>query len=180
MRPTPRTFGIKLARILLAWELGGGLGHMVRFERLIKELRSRGHALSLALPYLQHAKNLDLSQDNIRNVPEWPGVARRRRDRTGISWITYGDMLADIIFTDSNEIAAHIAVWRRVIDDSKADIVIADYAPGAVLAARNFIQCVNIGDGYTLPPHDMADFPRLWPGEGPTKHREADVAARRA
>ena len=89
-----------MARILLAWELGGGLGHIVRFQRLIKELRNRGHAVSVALPYLQHAKSLNLSQDNIQVFPEWPGIVRCRRDRTGISWITYGDMLADIIFTD--------------------------------------------------------------------------------
>ena len=105
-------------------------------------------------------------------------LPRRRRERTGISWITYGDMLADIIFTEANEIAAHITAWRRVIDHSKADIVVADYAPGAVLAARDFARSVNVGDGYTMPPHEMHQFPRLWPGDAPNKHAEAEVAAR--
>lgn len=170
--------GIVLARILLAWELGGGLGHIVRFERLTRELQKRGHAVRAALPHFQHANRLNLEPDNIRIVPEWPGIVRRRHDRKGISWITYGDMLADIIFTDAKEIAGHIAKWRDVFGDTKADVVIADYAPGAVLAARNFLSCVNMGVGYTLPPHDLAEFPRLWPGDGPLKHRESDVTAR--
>lgn len=167
-----------MGKILFAWELGGGLGHIVRFERLIKELRNRGHVVSVAIPYLLHAGRLNLPPDCVKIVPEWPSSIRRRRDPKGISWITYGDMLASIIFTSSDEIAERIITWRRVFDETKPDVVIADYAPGAVLAARDFMRCINVGDGYTLPPHVMENFPRLWSGDAPVKHREADVADR--
>ena len=54
--------------------------------------------MSLALPHLQQSKNLQLSQDEIRIVSRWPGLTRWRRGLAKVSWITYGDMLADIIF----------------------------------------------------------------------------------
>lgn len=167
-----------MARILLAWELGGGNGHVVRFERLIREFQNRGHTIIAAIPYAKHADRLSLAQDCIKIVPQWPSSIVRRRDPRGISWITYGDMLASIIFTDANEIAERISTWRRVYDETKADVVIADYAPGAVLAARDFMDCVNIGDGYTLPPHEMDNFPLLWRAGSTLKHQEADVAER--
>ena len=132
--------------------------------------------MSVALPSLQYAYRLNLALEWIKIVPQWPGIVRRRLDRQGISWITYGDMLADIIFTDADEIAGHISSWRRVFDEIKADVVIADYAPGAVLAARDYMPLVNVGEGYTLPPHEMENFPRLWHGSSPVKHRETDVA----
>ncbi|MGH6906421.1 MAG: glycosyltransferase [Aestuariivirga sp.] len=138
--------------------------------------KNRGHTACVALPYPSHAGRLNLDPANIRIVPEWPGIVRRRRDRQGISWISYGDMLAGIIFTDAAEIAAHLRAWRQVFAGTKADIVIADYAPGAVLAARDHLPLVNIGDGYTLPPHDMDRFPLLWQGEAPVKHAEDSIA----
>ena len=36
-----------MARILLAWELGGGLGHVTRLEPLARELVRQGHDVKL-------------------------------------------------------------------------------------------------------------------------------------
>ena len=154
------------------------MGHIVRFERLTGELQKRGHTVIAAIPYPNHAGRLSLSRDCIKIVPLWPSCIIRRRDPRGISWISYGDMLASIIFTDANEIAERISTWRRVFDETKADVVVADYAPGAVLAARDFMRCVNVGDGYTVPPHEMENFPLLWHGSAPLKHSEGEVAER--
>ena len=39
-----------MAKILLAWELGSGLGHLVRLLPLARGLAARGHAVTAVLP----------------------------------------------------------------------------------------------------------------------------------
>ena len=43
-----------MARILLAWELGGDYGHLMRFLTLGRELARRGHEPVFALRELTH------------------------------------------------------------------------------------------------------------------------------
>ena len=168
-----------MSRFLLAWELGGGLGHTIRFKRLTIELEKRGEAVSVALPHSYHANQLGLDPSRIHMVPEWPGLGRGRANPMEPSAITHGEMLASTIFGPEEEIASHVGAWRDVFARAKPDVVIADYAPGAVLAARGHLPLVNIGDGYTLPPADLANFPRLWPGGGELLHDEAEMARRK-
>lgn len=167
-----------MSRVLLGWELGGGLGHTIRFKRLTAELEKRGHAVSVALPHSYHASQIGLDRSRIHMVPEWPGLGRGRANPKEPSAITHGEMLASTIFGPVEEIADHVGAWRKVYADAKPDVVIADYAPGAVLAARGLLPLVNIGDGYTLPPADMTGFPRLWPGGGELLFDEAEMAQR--
>ena len=134
--------------------------------------------MSVALPHSYHANQLGLDPSRIHMVPEWPGLGRGRANPMEPSAITHGEMLASTIFGPEEEIASHVGAWRDVFARAKPDVVIADYAPGAVLAARGHLPLVNIGDGYTLPPADLANFPRLWPGGGELLHDEAEMARR--
>ena len=53
-----------MARIVFAWELGEGMGHVVPYVPLLKALRSKGHRLlfalrdlSLSAPYQGHVRS---------------------------------------------------------------------------------------------------------------------------
>ena len=72
------------------------------------------------------AKRLDLAHDNVKIIPHWPGSSALPPESQESDVVTYGDIFGDILFTDVNEIAGHIALWRRVFEETKPDIVIAD------------------------------------------------------
>jgi UDP:flavonoid glycosyltransferase YjiC (YdhE family) len=77
--------------------------------------------------------------------------------------VTLGDTLADAGLADEKALRALVAAWRALIDLIKPDLVIADYAPAAALAARGRIPLALVGTGFTLPPDSMAAFPLLHP-----------------
>ena len=54
--------------------------------------------------------------------------------------------------------------------------MIADFAPLAALAARGRIPLVHIGNGYTLPPHEMPRFPLLHRYSPPVWYEEQTLA----
>ncbi len=47
-----------MARILVAWELGAGYGHLYAFPRLAHALRERGHEVLFALRDLARAERV--------------------------------------------------------------------------------------------------------------------------
>jgi len=59
-------------------------------------------------------------------------------------------------------LTAMIQSWRNLYDIIKPDIIIFDYSPTAMLAARNIdAKRVAIGTGFHLPP-DTAPVPGIW------------------
>jgi hypothetical protein len=91
-------------------------------------------------------------------VNHWPGLAHGNGKE--FSAATFGDLLAEFVFANEDEIHFKLAEWKSVFSDLRPDVLVADYAPGAVLAARGLIPVVNIGEGYYLPPPNLAEFPQ--------------------
>jgi hypothetical protein len=51
--------------------------------------------------------------------------------------------------------------WDRLLSLVDPDLVVADYAPAAALAARGRLPLMLVGNGFTLPPAEMKSFPLL-------------------
>jgi hypothetical protein len=51
-----------MARFLITWELGGGLGHLSGLKPIVAELLRRGHHVSLALRYAAKYASYNASQ----------------------------------------------------------------------------------------------------------------------
>lgn len=113
----------------------------------------------------------------------FPGAALRydSRHRQGPDapvTSTWGEFMADLGFDQPEIIAANIAWWREIIKARRITLVIADYAPCALLAARSMgIPAAAIGTGYGLPPACMARFPVLLPEYADFIHDEAETVA---
>lgn len=139
-----------MARILLAWELGAGLGHLVPLADVGRELAADGHDCAYALRDLGdahavlHAGNTQLFQSPIL-LPE---------RRSGNKAHTYADILANIGYRDASTLAGHVSAWRRIYEIFKPDLLVLDHAPTAQLAARGLgIPSIIIArSGFTIPP----------------------------
>jgi UDP:flavonoid glycosyltransferase YjiC (YdhE family) len=147
--------------VLLTWELGGGFGHVVRLRRLATRLARRGFRMVAAVNNIQVASSLAAEGVEIFQAPLWPVVFQSIAQRAAHSSATLGDMLRDGGLGDEQDVRMLIGTWDRLLALIGPDLVIADYAPAASLAARGRIPLALVGTGFTLPPAEMDRFPIL-------------------
>lgn len=155
--------------ILLAWELGGNWGHLSRDWPVLRRLQAEGHDVLYAVREQTIAPSLCAST-GIRCVAAPSGAALRRMPRglCGYAGILFADG-----FGDASILAQRLTGWMGLFHEYKIDVVIGDYAPAALLAARvTGIPSVALGSGFEIPP-DVALMPSF-SGDG-----AQDEAARR-
>jgi len=139
-----------MARVMLAWELGGNYGHLVALRALAQALKQRGHECVFAVRMLGSAQEfLDpalgpLVQAPVRLLPS------RNRVRTQLS---YASLLHNIGFGEPMELAGRIHAWRTLFRAFRTEAVFADHSPVALVAARTLgVPAACLGNGFTLPP----------------------------
>ncbi len=150
-----------MARILIGWELGASRGHAARIVALAHALRGEGHEVSLALQRLDA-----LTPGAARDLPVWQAPVAPRL-MVGVGRPAKGppagmaDLLARAGMDDPGIVAAMIRGWRQLIDAIRPALVIAEFAPFLLLAARGRLPALAVGNGFTLPPAAMDSFPAL-------------------
>jgi uncharacterized protein DUF6065/EryCIII-like glycosyltransferase len=147
--------------VLLAWELGRGFGHIVRLRRIAERLKRAGIRLVAAVPSVSAgAMLLDIGIETMQ-APLWPGVGRgdpRGRIRSSA---TLFDTFAGLGLADPVALTGVIAAWRALFALLRPDLVIADYAPGAMLASRGLVPLAAVGTGFYMVPPELERFPLL-------------------
>jgi UDP:flavonoid glycosyltransferase YjiC (YdhE family) len=133
-------------RILIAWELGGNLGHLLPLLALARMLRSRGHRVLFALRDLTNAELL--AREGFPFLPA-PASAHQGQSR---AYASYAAMLAGELFpTTACTVVATLA-WRSIVQAARAELLIADHAPAALLAARALkLKTVLYGAPFSVP-----------------------------
>lgn len=163
-----------MSRILFAWELGANLGHLTRDLPVASQLRAAGHEVFFAVR-------------DTRIAAEVLGPARIGYTQapiiTGQVWlaaspVNYAELLVAEGWHDRRALLGHLGAWRALIALGRFDAVIADHAPGALVAAR-IAGCTSIplGSGFEIPP-DSAPMPAIRPWEPAAPERL--LAAERA
>ena len=160
-----------MARVLFAWELGGELGHARRCLRVARELRALGHATAFAFADLAP---LAASGDPV----EWfQAPALQRHANPSPSPLNASEILINRGFGDAMSVAGALRAWAGLLALWKPDLVVADYAPGALIAARLAkLRTVAIGTGFSMPlPGEPLPALRSWIAmeEGPLRRADA-------
>lgn len=134
-----------MPNVLLAWELGDGLGHLARLLPVAKQLRARGTQCFFA------ARNVVAAGKYLREakfpVFQSPYVSPQRRG--AISSI--GDVLATIGYLEPGDLEPLVRSWSALIQALDVDLLIADYSPTATLASLGDVPVITLGDSFTLP-----------------------------
>ena len=164
-----------MARIHLAWELGNGLGHVARLAPLAVELARRGHEVSMGLRDLVATRALWLPLDlACVQAPvflhQTVGLPRRSASLAEIA-LGFGYLDGDVLD------ALHEG-WRAQLERFGAELVVADYAPTALLAARSLgLRAVSVGLSFAIPPQGQP-LPAFRPDEALEPRRLDSAEAR--
>ena len=136
-----------MARVLCAWEFGGDLGHVRRLMPIARALRAMGHSTVFAFrdsTYLQGAiaEGFEAFVAPLLRVP--PAVS--------VSPLNFSDILLNLGFDDRFGLHGALRAWRSMYSLIAPDVVVADYAPTALVAAATLeLPRVTIGTGFSQP-----------------------------
>lgn len=169
-------------RVLLANEAGGGRGHVTLLRQvgqalgpdvtLIAGLGRQAFAAELSgiCEKVVTAPRLSRAPDSSAD-PRYPGNA---------SW---GDALAALGLAREAVVRRGLAFWRELIVAEDIDLLVADAAPLAMLAAQGLraegwqMRVASVGTGWGLPPDNMPDFPLIMKGMGGVLYPEMETLA---
>lgn len=147
-----------MSRILLGWELGTGFGHLAHFLGLAPRLLERGHTLHIA------AREIGGAYQAIGDLP----IAVHQaplclKTYSGLQEppLNFAEILMRYGYLDPPMLRAMVAAWRVLLDMTGANLLIADHAPTALLAARlSGVPTAVIGSPFAVPP-DIHPTPNM-------------------
>lgn len=148
-----------MARILFAWELGAGLGHLNPMLQVARALQKRGHQVFMAVKDLSKVQQVARSGDAFLwfQAPVWlPPL----RDQKPI--ISYAETLFYAGFLDPAGLLGLVRGWHALFAAIRPDLLVCDYAPVSLLSSRDIhFKKVTLGNGYFHPP-SLSPVPSLY------------------
>lgn len=148
--------------VLLAWELGEGLGHLPPLKAIALALKPLGVKPVFALRETHHAgPALREVGADMYVAPHWAKPSKPPF-KTG----SFADILGANGYSTGEHAFGMIGAWDRLIDTVKPDLVVCEHAPSAMLSAFGRIPVAFVGNGFAVPPADEPQFPTYRPGVG--------------
>jgi UDP:flavonoid glycosyltransferase YjiC (YdhE family) len=139
-----------MPKLLIAWEIAGGLGHLVQIAPVAQALRARGHDIALACGDVAAATRFNQPQKLFSRIDAAPR-ANGPDPVKGPTPRSYADILHYWGFHSGEALRELIARWQPLV--AQADAVLCHHAPSAQAAALLLQKpVVRFGDGYTVPP----------------------------
>lgn len=158
-----------MARILLTWELGGGLGHLMSLRPLALGFVTRGHQVFLATRDLAPVRRIF----GVEKITMLPAPWTNRATQTIHPVATYADLLLNIGYSDEDSLASHVDAWRNLIALVNPDLMICDHSPTALFAARGLrLPVATAGTGFFIP---IDESPLRLMRDLPSEFRTASV-----
>jgi hypothetical protein len=134
-------------RVLLAAEFVRGGATVSRLLPLAVALADRGHDATLALP-AELATSVASYGFPMVDAPRWTVAPP-----PGFVAVSYADLLMHGGYAAPEALRGLMVGWQALLDETKPDLLIADFAPTAMLMARVAgISTAAVGDGFSLPP----------------------------
>ena len=135
-------------RILFAWELGGGLGHLTRIAPIARALLERGASVQVAVSDLARAAAWLDPRIGLHQCP-LAGSARV----PALPQFNAAGLLARSGWLDAPALDGRLRAWDGLLDALDPQLLVCDFAPTGLLAARGRRMAVAaLGNGFDLPP----------------------------
>ncbi len=150
-----------MGRILFGSEFGANLGHIYPMLRLADRLQKRGqHEIIFAVRNpLQATEKVKSHGYKVIQAPFWTVPAIK--DINKLPTARYTDVLARQGFGLTGRLENMASAWIDLVQSMEIDLVIADHSPCLSFAMRGVCPMINMGNGFTLPPSSVDEYPRL-------------------
>ena len=162
-----------MSRIMLAWELGTGYGHLGPFLLFAQQLIGRGHQLSIAAREIASAvAAVGALPITVYQAPLCMSSYGGLQDPP----LNFAEILMRYGYLDPGMLRGLIAGWRSLLRVTNTDVMIADHAPTALLAARlEGLPRAVIGTPFSVPPeiHPSPNM-RDWLAVPPARLHDSD------
>ena len=124
-----------MAKYLFCWELGQGLGHLVRYRALVDKLIAEGHEVHYLARDERRVRlvNPQKSLQVTEIQPEFIDQAERIRQPASANPAT---LLYNCGFFSAERLAARARQWMQQIRRIQPDCIVADHSPTAVFANK--------------------------------------------
>ncbi|RLJ68480.1 glycosyltransferase [Sulfurisoma sediminicola] len=137
--------------VFYGWEFGENLGHIGCFLPLARVLRETGHTVHWTVASSTSAARL-LDREGFAWLPA-PQCPEKPRQGPPL---TYADILLRFGYADASDLLGLTVAWRELMKLTGAQVVLADHAPTAQLAARTLdVPTVIFGSGFYVPPRQI-------------------------
>jgi len=167
-----------MARFLLAWEIGGGLGHLVPLVQVAQPLVAQGHAVHFVLRDLSGARAALGPLAAAPGVQLWQAPLWLLPFQAQQPSASYAELLFHAGYLDAGRLHGLVLGWRSLLDAIRPDLLLADHAPTALLAARGRpLRRALIGNGFFQPPA-VQPLPSFREWERIDPHRLAHTESR--
>ena len=141
-------------RVLLAWELGGNLGHLARMLALAEQIEQAGDEPVWALPaHAMESPQLKHIRHRRVKVP-YPVVVSDK-----VELHSYASILFNLGFGNPAGTAQAVGAWRELYEQVRPHRMVLDTAPMAQLAAYLYRwPAIRISNGFDSPPARCPSF----------------------
>lgn len=149
--------------VLLAWEMGGGLGHAGRLLVLAQRLQAAGWSPVVAArdPTRMGKAYAEACIPVIAAPPHQSCFSGSGRFKVS----SFADMMGVAGYANVEQLAKTIADWDQLLGAYQPQLVIADFSPLLSLAVFDRVPLIAIGDGFVVPPAEAdGAFPSLGTG----------------
>lgn len=140
----------ELPHIVFAWEMGANYGHATKITGVASALSGRARVTILARDVLAigtMAPDLDVAL-----LPA-PHIASDQRDTKAAFGQNYAGVLLQEGWRETESLGLLTSSWLNLLGLLQPDVVVAQAAPTALLAARIIgLPAVLLGSGYDCPP----------------------------
>ena len=138
-----------MARIAFAWELGGELGHAMACNSLARAMRPRGHRIAFMFRELHGLSHLvDFAAHDVFQAPVSVSEGHGKPIPS-----SFADILLGCGYDRPQHLAGLLAGWFALFQRWKPDLLVTDFAPTALLAARVMgLRRVAYSNGFSIPP----------------------------
>jgi hypothetical protein len=138
-------------KLLLGTEANEGMGHIAPWTSFIALAQQHGVDVHMAAPDLAKLHRF-MGQHLNMNLWQAPCV-RSVRPNVVSSARSWPEILVSLGYADVDGLTGAVKAWISILKRLEPDVLMADYAPALIVAAKVLsIPVIEVGSGFCVPP----------------------------